>query len=79
MDLDRGRKIGVGFAKRLNQDSDGSRRAGLPCNANGSERSAKHKDETYCTRRPNHDENLPFRTCGDFPKSARRKRFSRMN
>lgn len=45
MDLDRGWKIGLEFAKRLNQDSDGSRRAGLPCNMNGSERSAQNKDE----------------------------------
>jgi len=45
MDLDRGWKIGVEFAKRLNQNSDGSRRAGLPCNTNGSERSAENKDE----------------------------------
>ncbi len=45
MDLDRCWKIGFGFAKRLHLDSDGSRRAGLPCRANGSERSAENKDE----------------------------------
>jgi hypothetical protein len=45
MDLDLGWRIGIGFAKRLYQDSDGSKRAGLRGDRNGSERSTKNKDK----------------------------------
>ena len=40
MDLDLGGRIGIGFAKRLNQDSNRSERAGLRGDANGSDRTA---------------------------------------
>jgi hypothetical protein len=46
--LSLGWRIGVGLAKRVNQDSDGSNRAGLCGDANGSERSAENENE--CTR-----------------------------
>ena len=45
MDLDRSWKIGLGFAKRPNQDSDGSKRAGLRGCANWGERSAENEGE----------------------------------
>ena len=58
MDLDLGWRIGVGFAKRLNQDSDGSKRAGLRGDANGSD-SAESENKNQCARCANHDEPLP--------------------
>jgi len=67
MDLDRGRKIRLGFAKRLHHDSDGSRRTRLPSRADVSEGSSKNKEENYSTRRTNHNKNLPFRTCRGLP------------
>jgi hypothetical protein len=45
MDLDLGWRIGIGFAKRLNQDRDGSKRAGLRGDANGTEPSAENESE----------------------------------
>jgi hypothetical protein len=44
INLDLGWRIGMGFAKRLNQDSDRSKRAGLRGDANGSERSAENEN-----------------------------------
>ena len=58
MDLDLGWRIGVGFAKRLNQDSDGSKSAGLRGDAQGSD-SAENENKNQYARCANHDEPLP--------------------
>lgn len=45
MDLDLGGRIGIGFAKGLDQNGDGSKRAGLRGNPNGTESSAENESE----------------------------------